>query len=200
MVYPIWLWSDYESFCLVACYEWHVLDGTDAFSALHIDQVENLIKFCPTKEEMTMLKVNDLRYNLNTINAAAREVKESAKLRQECESKGANKMIDYLRDLVSKSKPGDKYDDFAYNDPTQILYIHTGRRKYGIKARNNEVLNLQGTGLAGAIVRMYIEQFEPDVSKHDMDAQTALKPLIDLALFVSKLKDFTGREKPTVIT
>ncbi|KAL6985606.1 Formin-like protein 3 [Sarracenia purpurea var. burkii] len=92
-------------------------------SALDIDQVENLIKFCPTKEEMTMLKnysgnkdmlgkceqfflelmkvprvesklrvfafritfssqVNDLRCNLHTINDAAREVKESAKLRQ----------------------------------------------------------------------------------------------------------------------
>ncbi|KAG5616807.1 hypothetical protein H5410_016631 [Solanum commersonii] len=57
-----------------------------------------------------------------------------------------------------------------------------------------------GTGSAGATVRIYIEQFEPDVSKHDMDAQIALKPLIDLALSVSKLKDFTGREKPTVIT
>ncbi|KAI9083832.1 hypothetical protein K1719_034090 [Acacia pycnantha] len=92
-------------------------------SALDIDQVENLIKFCPTKEEMEMLKnyasnkemlgkceqffmelmkvprveaklrvfafkitfssqVNDLRLNLNTINDAAREVKESMKLRQ----------------------------------------------------------------------------------------------------------------------
>lgn len=92
-------------------------------SALDIDQVENLIKFCPTKEEMEMLKnyagnkemlgkceqffmelmkvprveaklrvfafkitfssqVNDLRLNLNTINYAAREVKESLKLRQ----------------------------------------------------------------------------------------------------------------------
>ncbi|XP_058189073.1 formin-like protein 14 [Rhododendron vialii] len=92
-------------------------------SALDIDQVENLIKFCPTKEEMTMLKnyngnkdmlgkceqfflelmkvprvesklrvfafsitfssqVNELRCNLDTINGAAREVKESAKLRQ----------------------------------------------------------------------------------------------------------------------
>lgn len=37
---------------------------------------------------------------------------------------------------------------------------------------------LQGTGSAGATVRMYIEQFEGDVSKHDVDAQTALKPLI----------------------
>lgn len=92
-------------------------------SALDIDQVENLIKFCPTREEMETLKsytgdremlgkceqfflelmkvpriepklrvfafkitfssqVNDLRYHLNTINDATREVKESAKLRQ----------------------------------------------------------------------------------------------------------------------
>nr|CAD1835791.1 unnamed protein product [Ananas comosus var. bracteatus] len=52
----------------------------------------------------------------------------------------------------------------------------------------------------GATVPVYIEQFEPDVSKHDMDAQTALKPLIDIALSVAKLKDFTRREKPIVIT
>lgn len=37
---------------------------------------------------------------------------------------------------------------------------------------------LQGTGSAGATVRVYIEQFEPDVSKHDLDAQIGLKPLI----------------------
>ncbi|XVF12400.1 hypothetical protein REPUB_Repub08aG0114800 [Reevesia pubescens] len=62
------------------------------------------------------------------------------------------------------------------------------------------IFRLSGTGSAGATVRIYIEQFEPDISKHDMDAQVALKPLIDLALSVSKLKDFTGRDKPTVIT
>lgn len=37
---------------------------------------------------------------------------------------------------------------------------------------------LQGTGSAGATVRIYIEQFEPNASKHDEDAQVALKPLI----------------------
>lgn len=40
------------------------------------------------------------------------------------------------------------------------------------------VLHCQGTGSAGATVRVYIEQFEPDVSKHDLDAQIALKSLI----------------------
>ena len=44
--------------------------------------------------------------------------------------------------------------------------------------RNNHALNLQGTGSAGATVRISIEQFEPDVSKHDMNSQFALKPLI----------------------
>ena len=29
-------------------------------SILDVDQVENLIKFCPTKEEMELLKVKDL--------------------------------------------------------------------------------------------------------------------------------------------
>lgn len=38
--------------------------------------------------------------------------------------------------------------------------------------------NFQGTGSAGATVRIYIEQFESDASKHDVDAQIALKPLI----------------------
>ena len=35
-----------------------MLDLEDA--ALDIDQVENLIKFCPTKEEMDLLKVGKL--------------------------------------------------------------------------------------------------------------------------------------------
>lgn len=48
--------------------------------------------------------------------------------------------------------------------------------------------------------RMYIEQYSDDESKHGLDAQEALKPIIDLALELSKLKELTGREKPTVIT
>ncbi len=37
---------------------------------------------------------------------------------------------------------------------------------------------MQGTGSAGATVRLYVEQYEPEVSKHGLDAQEALKPLI----------------------
>ena len=48
--------------------------------------------------------------------------------------------------------------------------------------------------------RMYIEQYSDDVSTHKEDAQAALAPIINVALDISKLTDFTGREKPTVIT
>ncbi|KAG5558475.1 hypothetical protein RHGRI_008421 [Rhododendron griersonianum] len=127
---------------------------------------------------------------------------------EECESEGANKMIEYLRDMVSKGKPGDKYgsyalqfaDDFTYIDPVDGSVASKQGVRFVFSDGSRIIFRLSGTGSAGATVRMYIEQFEPDVSKHDMDAQTALKPLIDLALSVSKLKDFTRREKPTVIT
>lgn len=59
---------------------------------------------------------------------------------------------------------------------------------------------LSGTGSSGATIRLYLEQYEPESSKHDVDAQDALKPLIDVALTTSKLQEFTGRDKPTVIT
>lgn len=127
---------------------------------------------------------------------------------EECESEGANNMIEYLRDLISKSKAGDKYgsyildfaDDFAYTDPVDGSVASKQGVRFVFSDGSRIIFRLSGTGSAGATVRIYIEQFEPDVSKHDMDAQIALKPLIDLALSVSKLKDFTGREKPTVIT
>ncbi|KAJ6869681.1 phosphoglucomutase [Populus alba x Populus x berolinensis] len=127
---------------------------------------------------------------------------------EECESEGANKMIQNLRDIVSKSKPGDKYgnytlqfaDDFMYTDPVDGSVVSKQGVRLVFTDGSRIIFRLSGTGSAGATVRIYIEQYEPDVSKHEMDAQVALKPLIDLALSVSKLKDFTGRDKPTVIT
>ncbi|KAL6503851.1 hypothetical protein OROGR_025774 [Orobanche gracilis] len=128
---------------------------------------------------------------------------------EECESLGANKMIEYLRDLISKSKAGDKFgscytlqfaDDFTYTDPVDGSVVSMQGIRFVFTDGSRIVFRLSGTGSSGATVRIYIEQFEPDAAKHIVDAQTALKPLIDLALSTSKLKEFTGREQPTVIT
>ncbi|KDO55466.1 hypothetical protein CISIN_1g0011561mg, partial [Citrus sinensis] len=65
-------------------------------SVLDVDQVENLIKFCPTKEEMELLKnytgdkenlgkceqISEFRKNLNTVNSACEEVRNSIKLKE----------------------------------------------------------------------------------------------------------------------
>ena len=56
-----------------------------------------------------------------------------------------------------------------------------------------------GNRFSGATVRMYIRQSESDASKQDIQ-QEALGPLIQVALETSKLKEFTGRDSPTVIT
>ncbi len=47
---------------------------------------------------------------------------------------------------------------------------------------------------------MYVEQYSKDESTYGEDAQKALKTIIDVALSVSKLKELTGRDEPTVIT
>ncbi|XP_068651915.1 phosphoglucomutase, chloroplastic isoform X2 [Aristolochia californica] len=127
---------------------------------------------------------------------------------EECESEGANQMMGYLRELVSKSKPGDKYgsyelkfaDDFTYTDPVDGSVASKQGIRFVFTDGSRIIFRLSGTGSAGATIRIYVEQYEGDVSKHELDAQDALKPLIGIALSISKLKEFTGREKPTVIT
>ena len=62
------------------------------------------------------------------------------------------------------------------------------------------VFRLSGTGSSGSTIRLYGDCYEPDLQKMKMDAQVILKPLINVALQVSKLQEFTGRDAPTVIT
>jgi phosphoglucomutase len=62
------------------------------------------------------------------------------------------------------------------------------------------IFRLSGTGSAGATIRMYLERFEKDASKHDESAPSALKGLADRALGLVKMEELTSRESPTVIT
>jgi len=49
-------------------------------------------------------------------------------------------------------------------------------------------------------LRIYLEAYEPDSSKHHLDAQVALAEMIQIALQISQLVEKTGRVAPTVIT
>ena len=62
------------------------------------------------------------------------------------------------------------------------------------------VFRLSGTGSAGATIRMYLEKYEKDESKHGQAAPTALKALAQRAIELVQLEQLTGRDAPTVIT
>ena len=62
------------------------------------------------------------------------------------------------------------------------------------------VFRLSGTGSAGATIRMYLEKYEKDESKHGEAAPVALKSLAERAFGLVQLEQITGRDAPTVIT
>lgn len=127
---------------------------------------------------------------------------------EQCESEAANKMMDHIRRVIANTKSGDKIgdytvdfaDDFSYTDPIDGSVASKQGLRFVFSDGSRIIFRLSGTGSSGATIRLYIEQFSADQSKHDMDAQEALAPIIATALEISKLQEFTGRDKPTVIT
>ena len=119
----------------------------------------------------------------------------------------ANGVIQHLRDnfATTTGKQFGKYtvstcDDFSYTDPVD----GSVSTKQGVRILFSDgsriIFRLSGTGTEGATLRVYLEAFEADVSLHHLDAQDALKELIQIALRISELQTRTGRDQPTVIT
>ena len=91
-------------------------------------------------------------------------------------------------------------DDFTYTDPVDgSVSEHQGIRII-LASGSRIIFRLSGTGTVGATLRIYLERYEPDPGKQDLDPQEALAPLIAAALEISELRARTGRDAPTVIT
>lgn len=91
-------------------------------------------------------------------------------------------------------------DDFSYTDPIDGSVSEAQGIRIGFTDGSRMVFRLSGTGTKGATLRLYLESYEPDESKHSLDPQEALKPLIKLADETAKIQALTGRSEPTVIT
>ncbi|TRC79859.1 alpha-D-glucose phosphate-specific phosphoglucomutase [Mesorhizobium sp. WSM4307] len=126
---------------------------------------------------------------------------------EEVESDRANALVDELRGKLG-SLPGTsvrglkiaKADDFAYHDPVDgSTSEHQGIRIL-FEGGSRVVFRLSGTGTSGATLRVYIERYEPDKARHDLDTQAALADLIAAANDIAGIKSHTGRNKPSVIT
>jgi phosphoglucomutase len=124
------------------------------------------------------------------------------------ESEAAEAMVAHLRGVVGSAQKGqafgryalDTADDFTYTDPIDGSVAKNQGIRFVFQDGSRIIFRLSGTGSAGATIRLYIEAFTDDASQFEADAQDVLKDIIGTALEVSKLKEFTGREKPTVIT
>merc|ERR1719316_1752509 len=112
-------------------------------------------------------------------------------------------MSDKSGSLVGQEFGGMKVkinDVFEYNDPVDGSVSKNQGIRFMFEDGSRIIFRLSGTGVAGATVRLYLEKYEPkdgNLSQHQFDV---VKPLAAIALELSKLQEYTGRETPTVIT
>ncbi|MEE9411462.1 MAG: alpha-D-glucose phosphate-specific phosphoglucomutase [Methylococcales bacterium] len=91
-------------------------------------------------------------------------------------------------------------DEFSYQDPIDdSISEHQGIRIF-FDNDSRIIFRLSGTGTEGATLRIYLEQYEADSTKHQLDPQIVLSELIDIAEAISQVKQMTGRSEPSVIT
>jgi phosphoglucomutase len=126
---------------------------------------------------------------------------------EEVDNLKANELMDRLRSR-SNELQGKRFgsyevaysDDFSYTDPVDGSISQKQGLRIGFTDGSRVIFRLSGTGTKGATLRVYLESYEPDASKHDLDPQVALQSLIAIAQEVAQIRGFTGREVPTVIT
>lgn len=126
---------------------------------------------------------------------------------EEVDSARANALVDELRaklgSLAGTAVRGLKIaaaDDFSYHDPVDGSVSQKQGIRILFEGGSRVVLRLSGTGTSGATLRVYIERYEPDPSRHGLDTQEALADLIAAADDIAGIKRHTGRDKPSVIT
>ncbi|KAJ9554267.1 hypothetical protein OSB04_018312 [Centaurea solstitialis] len=137
------------------------------------------------------------RYDYENVDAGAAKELMAYLVKMQSSLDEVNKIVQGVRSDVSNVASA---DEFEYKDPVDgSISKHQGIR-YLFEDGSRLVFRLSGTGSEGATIRLYIEQYEKDSSKTGRDSQEALAPLVEVALKLSKMQEFTGRSAPTVIT
>jgi len=93
--------------------------------------------------------------------------------------------------------------NFEYKDPIDHSVSKNQGQVITFSDGSRVVFRLSGTGSQGATVRMYVERYlGPNASASELSKSAAegLKGLIEVALEISRLRQFLGVSEPTVIT
>ncbi|KAG5647857.1 hypothetical protein DXG03_007781 [Asterophora parasitica] len=137
---------------------------------------------------------------------------------EEVPSEGANALVAHINDALKTGSLTNTVHtsqststqftisnlyDFEYTDPIDKSVSSNQGQVITFSDGSRVVFRLSGTGSQGATVRLYVERYVPPEAgpaELGRDAADGLKGLIEVALKISKLKEFLGRDKPTVIT
>jgi phosphoglucomutase len=114
---------------------------------------------------------------------------------EEVDTEAANGLVANLR-AQARPLPGRSFgaltvataDDFAYNDPVDQSVSKNQGIRILFEGGSRVVFRLSGTGTSGATLRVYIERFEPDAARHDVETQAALADLIAVADEIAGIK------------
>jgi len=126
---------------------------------------------------------------------------------EEVDATKAQRLMDDLRQRL-QSLPGEVFaghavvsaEDFRYVDPVDGSVAEHQGIKLILAGDARIVFRLSGTGTAGATLRLYIERYEPDAEKHDLDPQDALASLIAAAEEIVDIRSALGVDGPTTVT
>merc|ERR1711966_221208 len=88
-------------------------------------------------------------------------------------------------------------DVFEYHDPVDGSVSKNQGIRFIFDDNSRIIFRLSGTGVAGATVRLYLEKYTAPDGDLGLHAFDVVKPLAAVALELSKLKDYTGRDAPT---
>jgi len=91
-------------------------------------------------------------------------------------------------------------DDFAYTDPVDGSVATQQGIRIFFDDDARIIFRLSGTGTEGATLRIYLERFEPDPARQDVETQTALASLVEIADRIAGVRERTGRKAPSVMT
>ena len=90
-------------------------------------------------------------------------------------------------------------DDFSYTDPIDgSVSEHQGIRVIFTNG-SRIVYRISGTGTIGATIRIYLEKYEQDINKQDLEVQSVLQSLAKIAVELSQISKLSGKEKPDII-
>lgn len=123
------------------------------------------------------------------------------------DSEKATQMFEELR-LRLKTLPGqvigdtqvESADDFAYTDPVDGSTVENQGIRIYLANGGRIIYRLSGTGTAGATLRVYLDTYIQKNTGLNLPTQQALSPLIHCAEEIAKIRYFTGRDQPSVIT